>query len=80
MIALKLGKLSLMGEELGQPPLFLLDDFDTDLDDARMAALIGHLEGVGSQVLLATSKEGTSGRIGRAELLLLVEAGVVRPA
>jgi len=80
MIALKLGKLSLMGEELGEAPLFLLDDFDTDLDDDRMAALTGYLEGVGCQVLLATSKEGTSGRMGRAELLLHVKDGVARPA
>jgi DNA replication and repair protein RecF len=80
MIALKLGKLSLLGEASGEAPLFLLDDFDTDLDDARMAALIGYLEGVGCQVLLATSKEGTSGRIGWVELLLRVENGVARPA
>jgi DNA replication and repair protein RecF len=80
MIALKLGKLSLMREEVGEAPLFLLDDFDTDLDDTRLAALAGYLQRAGSQVLLATSKEGVIGRIRVAELTLRMDDGVARAA
>jgi DNA replication and repair protein RecF len=80
MIALKLGKLSLLREERGEAPLFLLDDFDTDLDDARMEALAGHLRGAEFQTVVATSKEEVIDRIGGAALRIRMEDGVARAA
>ena len=78
MIALKLGKLSLLREERGEAPLFLMDDFDTDLDDARMEALAGYLGRAGCQALIATSKEDWIGRLTVAELELRMKDGVAR--
>ena len=44
MIALKLGKLSrTLREERGEAPLFLMDDFDSDLDEVRAGALTEYL-------------------------------------
>ena len=80
MITLKLGKLSLLGKDRGEAPLFLLDDFDTDLDDARMAALGSYLKRAGCQVLLATPKEDAPGRIGEVALTLRMDGGVARAA
>jgi len=80
MIALKLGKLSLLREERGEAPLFLLDDFDTDLDDARMEALVGYLRGAEFQTVVATSKEEVIGRIGVAALTVRMDDGVARAA
>jgi len=78
MIALKLSKLSLLSEERGEAPLFLLDDFDTDLDDARMEALVAHLKEGGFQAVVATSKEDVISRIEVAELKLYMEDGAAR--
>jgi DNA replication and repair protein RecF len=77
MIALKLAKLSLLHRERGDAPLFLMDDFDTDLDDARMDALAVYLAQSGFQALVATSKEGLAGRLGAAQRLRVVD-GVVQ--
>lgn len=80
MIALKLGKLSLLREERGEAPLFLLDDFDTDLDDARMEALAGHLKAADFQTVVATSKEEVIDRIGVAALKVRMDGGAARAA
>jgi DNA replication and repair protein RecF len=78
VIALKLGKLSLLRDERGEPPVFLLDDFDTDLDEARMEALAGHLKGAEFQTVAATSKEDVIARIDGAELKLHMDGGAAR--
>lgn len=80
MIALKLGKLSLIREERGEAPLFLLDDFDTDLDDARMAAVADYLRRAGSQAVIATSKEDVFEKTEVAELKLRMRQGVATEA
>jgi DNA replication and repair protein RecF len=80
MITLKLGKVSLLSKKRGEAPLFLLDDFDTDLDDARMTALGGYLKRAGCQVLLATPKDDAPGRIGEVALTLRMDGGVARAA
>jgi recombinational DNA repair ATPase RecF len=78
MIALKLGKLSLLQEEREEAPLFLLDDFDTDLDDRRMEALAGHLNEAGFQTVAATSKEDVIARMGGAAMKLHMDGGAAR--
>ena len=78
MIALKLGKLEMLRELRGESPLFLLDDFDSDLDEARAAALAGYLRQGGFQALVATSKEGIADRFGVSFAKVIVEEGTAR--
>ena len=78
MIALKLGKLSLLQKQTGETPVFLMDDFDSDLDEVRAAALAEHLHRGGFQALVATSKEGMAERIGVPFTKILLSEGTVR--
>ncbi|MDH3627216.1 MAG: DNA replication and repair protein RecF [Acidobacteriota bacterium] len=64
LIVLKLGKMALLKKDRGEDPLFLMDDFDSDIDDVRAAALVEFLQGSGYQALVATSKEGLAGKLG----------------
>jgi DNA replication and repair protein RecF len=80
MVGLKLSKLSLLREAHGEPPLFLMDDFDTDLDEIRAAAVADFLRHGGFQALVATSKETLVGRLGVAAELLRMSEGVARAA
>jgi DNA replication and repair protein RecF len=80
MVTLKLGKLSLLGIERGESPLFLMDDFDSDLDDGRMSALADFLHHGGFQTLVATSKESQVGRIEVSFMKLRMEDGALRQA
>lgn len=80
MIALKLGKLSLLREGRGESPLFLMDDFDTDLDEVRASALADFLRRGGFQALVATSKETLVGRLGVVPRRLRMDAGVAKAA
>jgi len=80
MIALKLGKLSLLREGRGESPLFLMDDFDTDLDEVRASALADFLRQGDFQALVATSKETLVGRLGAVDRRLRMEDGAARAA
>jgi DNA replication and repair protein RecF len=80
MIALKLAKISLLREERGQSPVFLMDDFDTDLDEVRASVLADFLHRGGFQTLVATSKETLVGRLGVAFARVVMEGGVARTA
>jgi recombinational DNA repair ATPase RecF len=80
MIALKLGKLALLREELGEAPLFLMDDFDSDLDEVRASAVAGFLLHGGFQALVATSKEALCGLPGLECMRVSVDDGVARAA
>jgi DNA replication and repair protein RecF len=64
MVALKLGKLFLLQRTRGEMPLFLMDDFDSDLDEVRAAALAAFLRDGGFQAFVATSKESMADRLG----------------
>ena len=78
MVALKLGKLSLLQTDRGEAPLFLMDDFDSDLDEGRASALAAFLEDGGFQVLVATSKETIAERLGVSFNKVRMDGGVVR--
>jgi len=78
MVALKLGKLALLQKEMGEAPLFLMDDFDSHLDEIRAAALAEFLHQEGFQTLVATSKEGLADRFGVAFEKVLMENGAAR--
>jgi DNA replication and repair protein RecF len=78
MVALKLGKLSVLKEARGEVPLFLMDDFDSDLDEVRAAALAGYLDAGGFQVIVATSKEKMVDRLGVTFSKVRMEDGEAR--
>ena len=78
MVALKLGKLALLHQEIGEAPLFLMDDFDSHLDEVRAATLAEFLQHEGFQTLVATSKEGLADRFGVAFEKVLMENGAAR--
>ncbi len=80
MIALKLGKLSLLEKKRGEVPIFLMDDFDSDLDEVRAAALADYLRRGGFQALVATSKEGMADRIGAPFSKILLSEGTAKEA
>lgn len=77
LIALKLAKLGLVREDTGESPLFLIDDFDTDLDESRIRELAAHLQRAGCQTIAATSKEGLAARLGVAAAVVTVSGGGV---
>jgi DNA replication and repair protein RecF len=78
MITLKLAKLALLKEERDEAPLFLMDDFDSDLDEARARAVADHLHNGGFQALAASSKETLIGQLGVAFTRLRMDDGAVR--
>jgi len=80
MIALKLGKMGLVREDRGEPPLFLMDDFDTDIDEVRATALANYLNEGGFQAVVATSKEKMADDLGVPFLKIRMDEGVARVA
>jgi DNA replication and repair protein RecF len=76
-VALKLAKLDLLRSQLGETPLFLIDDFDTDLDEPRMRALAAYLRDGACQTLAATSKEGLADRLEFAARVVQVSGGAL---
>lgn len=63
MIGLKLAKLDLLQEARGETPIFLMDDFDTDIDEERARRLTGYLTERELQVIAATSKDSLVERL-----------------
>lgn len=57
MVVLGLGKLGVLREDRGETPVFLMDDFDSDLDEPRARSLAAYLASGGFQAVLATAKE-----------------------
>ena len=77
MIALSLGKIGLVREARGEAPLVLVDDFDSDLDEARTDAFASCLRAEGLQALVATSREAVANGLGDAFRKVRVNAGRV---
>ena len=80
MIALKLSKLSLLRKDRGESPLFLMDDFDADLDERRAAALADFLQQGEFQAVVATSKEEMVERLGVTFTKVRMDGGEARAA
>lgn len=78
MVALKLAKLSLLKEEHGEAPLFLMDDYDSDLDDGRAVVLAEHLDRGGFQAVVASSKESLVQKLGVSHTKLRMDDGEIR--
>lgn len=78
VIAIKLATLEVAREELGLPPLLLLDDILSDLDEHRRALLVDIvLENAGQAVLTCTEAEAAGQRILDQAQLFEVRAGTV---
>ena len=75
MVALGVAKLGFLKESRGEAPLFLMDDFDSDLDEPRGAALAEYLHGGGFQAVLVTAKEGLASRLPVPSLKIRMENG-----
>jgi DNA replication and repair protein RecF len=80
MIALCAGKLGFLRDERGEAPLFLMDDFDSDLDENRTKSLIEFLRDGGFQAVMATSKDGFLDRLGVPFHRIRMEGGLARAA
>jgi DNA replication and repair protein RecF len=80
VVALSLAQLSLLQEEKGEASLFLMDDFDSDLDDTRTSALATYLHDGGFQGLVATSKGDLAGRLPVPLRTVRVDEGTVHAA
>ncbi len=63
MVAMKLAKLSRLQEDMEEPPVFIMDDFDSDLDEVGVAILAKYLHTGGFQAIVATSKEEFAHRL-----------------
>ncbi|OFZ20116.1 MAG: hypothetical protein A2X94_09400 [Bdellovibrionales bacterium GWB1_55_8] len=57
LLALKLAEIELFQSETGHRPLFLLDDFSSELDQERREFLIHFLSASGLQVFITTTEE-----------------------
>jgi len=80
MIALCAGKLSLLKERHRESPVFLMDDFDSDLDESKVRSLLDFLREGGFQALLATSKAGFLDTLGFSLPMIRMEGGLARAA
>jgi len=80
MIALCAGKLGLLRDERHEAPLFLMDDFDSDLDEQRTRSLIEFLREGGFQAIMATAKDGFVDRLGVPFHRIRMEGGLARAA
>jgi DNA replication and repair protein RecF len=80
MVALCAGKLGLLRDRRGEAPLFLMDDFDSDLDETRTQSLLGFLRDGGFQTLMATSKDSFVDGLGIPFHRIRMEGGEARAA
>ena len=80
VVALSLAQLKLLQEEKGEASLFLMDDFDSDLDDTRTSALASYLHHGGFQGLVASSKRDLAERLVVPLRTIRVDDGTVHAA
>ena len=81
VIALKLATLAISQEEFGTPPLLLLDDILSDLDESRRRLLVDVvLERAGQAVLTCTESAAAGSKILDRAKVFQVEAGKVSEA
>jgi DNA replication and repair protein RecF len=79
LLALALATLEVYRRETGQAAVALLDDLDSELDEARATALCREV-GSRGQALVTTAHEGWARRLSGLGRLFEVEAGEVRAA
>jgi DNA replication and repair protein RecF len=57
LLALKLSEIELFREKTGHRPIFLLDDFSSELDEERRSFLLRFLKGTDLQTFVSTTEE-----------------------
>lgn len=78
VISIKLAVLEVARETLGSPPVLLLDDIFSDLDEGRRSRLVKVAEQLGGQVFLTCTEVGQAGGelVGMAQVIR-VDSGTV---
>ncbi|MDQ3866095.1 MAG: DNA replication and repair protein RecF [Actinomycetota bacterium] len=79
VLALVLAEADVLEASRGDPPLLLLDDVLSELDEARRASLVASLPAAGQTVVTATAEDALPARATPAQVLV-VEPGAVRSA
>lgn len=77
-LALKLAEAAVAREDLGEPPVVLLDDVLSELDPRRQAALLEHLD-PRAQTLITTAALETFSSIRRRLAVYAIKGGAVVP-
>lgn len=80
VIALKLATLEVARRRYGTPPLLLLDDIFSDLDEVRRGHLVRYAESQGGQVFITCTELGQAGNsLVDSARVFSVESGRVEP-
>ena len=74
LLILDLAQMSVYHQEFEEYPLFLIDDFDAELDRTRIEILLDHLDGK-SQTIVTTSKRVQADRYRERAATFLVQDG-----
>ena len=74
-LALKLAEVKLIGQEVGEQPILLLDDVMSELDDARRGYLMQMIDGVQQAILTTTDLKAYSTEFLAETTLLRVREG-----
>jgi DNA replication and repair protein RecF len=74
-LALKLAEVKLIGQEVGEPPILLLDDVMSELDDARRGCLMRMMDGAQQAILTTTDLRAYSTEFLAEVTLLRVKEG-----
>jgi len=74
-LALKLAEVELIGQEVGEQPILLLDDVMSELDDARRGYLMRMIDGAQQAVLTTTDLKAYSAEFLAGVTLLRVREG-----
>ena len=78
-LSLKLAEFRLIEEYVGEPPVLLLDDVMSDLDDARRKHLLKWIQGRGQTFITCTSLRSFSKEILQEAATFQVAAGTIIP-
>ena len=79
LLALKMAKVELFRRDLGEAPVLLVDDIDTEIDPTRLGTFLQHAGGR-AQTVLTSSKRELFGRMGADTVVHVVARGLLAPA
>jgi DNA replication and repair protein RecF len=80
VLALTLAEAFLLGGRRGEPPLLLLDDVLSELDENRRRALLEGLPAEGQTVVTATTRDALPRGAAEPSLVVVVTSGSARPS
>jgi len=79
VLSLKLAEYRLMDDYIGEPPILLLDDVMSDLDDARRAHLLDWIRGRSQTFITCTNLRAFPDDVLQEARIFRVESGTVAP-